>query len=161
MNGGHFVDPIIHWTIWLWHSIMVSTVSWVMKLCTRPVVLTLTFSWPFCKVTKNLEFFAHCTMNGGHFVDPIIHWTIWLWHSIMVSTVSWDDEVVHKTCCFDLDLFLQYHKKNLEFSMMVSTVSNDDVVVHNIYCFDLDLSLIFWKVTNNLDSFPFLQWLLD
>ena len=34
----------------------------------------------------------------------------------MVSTVSWDDEVVHKTCCFDRDLiliFLQGHE-NLE-----------------------------------------------
>ena len=29
-----------------------------MKYCTRPVVLTLTVSWPFWKVTKNLEFFC-------------------------------------------------------------------------------------------------------
>ena len=28
----------------------------VMKLCTRPVVLTLTFSWLFCKVTKTYKF---------------------------------------------------------------------------------------------------------
>ena len=35
----------------------------------------------------------------------------------MVSTVSWDDEVVHKTCCFDHDIlltFLQGHE-NLDF----------------------------------------------
>ena len=46
----------------------------------------------------------HCTMNGGHFVDPITHWTIWLWPLIMISTVSWHDVVVHNTYCFDLDL---------------------------------------------------------
>ena len=42
------------------------------------------------------------------------------WPLIMVSTLSWDDEVVHKTYYFDLDLsltFLQGHK-NIEFSIL-------------------------------------------
>ena len=98
-----------------------------MKLCTRPVVLTLSFSWPFCQVTKkNLEF-SHIVacMNGSNFVDTIAHWTVWHWPSIMVSTVSKDDVVVHKTYCFDLDHFLMV-----------------------------------WKVTNNFDSFHFVQWML-
>ena len=133
MNGGDFV---YHITVWLWPSIMISMVSWddkvVQKTCwfdldffylfTRSQKLRFLFwPWPFRKVHENLVFCAHCTMNGGHFVDPIAHWTVWLWPSIMISIVSWDDEVVHKTCWFDLDL-----------------------------------SLILLKVTNNLDSFPFL-----
>ena len=31
----------------------------------------------------------------------------------MVAIVSWEDEVVHKTCCFDLDL--QTGHENLEY----------------------------------------------
>ena len=72
-----------------------------LKSCTRPDVLTLTFF----QGHENLEFVTNYTMNGDHFVDSIAHWTIWHWPSIMVSTVSYDDEVVHKTCCFDLNLF--------------------------------------------------------
>ena len=55
-------------------------------------------------------------MNGGQFVDTITHWTVWLWPSIMVS-VSWNDEVVHKTYCFDLDLSLMLVKvtNNLDY----------------------------------------------
>ena len=34
-----------------------------------------------------------------------IYWIVWHWPAIMISTISQVDEVVHKTCCFDLDLF--------------------------------------------------------
>ena len=39
----------------------------------------------------------------------------------MVSTVSWDFEVVHKTCYFDIDIFLTYLQghTNLDFSHIV------------------------------------------
>ena len=38
----------------------------MMTLFTRPIVLTLIFLWPFCKVTSNFLFFRHFTINGGH-----------------------------------------------------------------------------------------------
>ena len=91
----------------------------------------------------------------------------------MVSTVSWADEVVHKTCCFDLGSFLDrftrsqklrifrtlYHDRghfcghhnSLNFDLqMVSTVSWDDEV-HKIYCFDIDLFLTFLKGHKKLE----------
>ena len=77
----------------------------MMKLCTKPIVLTLTFYWPLCKVTK-IYIFWHIVPWMVHFVDTITHWTIWHWSLIMVSTVSNYDVVVHKTYCFDLDLSL-------------------------------------------------------
>ena len=64
----------------------------MLKLCTRFVVLTLTFSWPFCKVTRKLIIFPYCIIDGGYFVDIIAHWTVWHCPSIMVSTVSKDDQ---------------------------------------------------------------------
>ena len=111
-----FVDPITHWTVWLGPSIMVSTVSWNDEVVHKTCWFDLD---RFARSPK--LFFAHCTMNGGHFVDTITHWTIWIWLSIMVSTVSWDDEVVHNTCCFDLDLFLTFLQghENLEFLHIV------------------------------------------
>ena len=45
-----------------------------------------------------------------YFVHNMIYSTIWHWLSIMVSTVSKDDVVVHKTYCFDFDLSLTFWK---------------------------------------------------
>ena len=120
-----FCGPITHWTVWLWSSIIVSTVSWDDEVVHKTCCFDLDNFLTFFQSHKKLGIFPHCTMKGGHFVDTIAHWTVWLWPSIMVSTAS-----------------------------------NDDVVVHKTYCFDLDLSLILYKVTNNLDYFPFLQWML-
>ena len=61
----------------------------------------------FLQIHVNLEFFPHCAMNGGHFVDTI--------NSLNCLTLTFDhgfnsedDGVVHKTCCFDIDLFLAF-----------------------------------------------------
>ena len=102
----HFLWTITHLTVWLWPSIMVSTVSWDDEVAHKTCCVDLHLFLTFLQGYENL-ILAHCTMNGGHFVGPMTHWTAWLWPSIMVSTVSWDDDVVHKTCCFDLD----FHKK--------------------------------------------------
>ena len=46
----HLISPLI----------MISTCMMkTLKLCTLPIVLTLTFLWPFCKVTKNFSPFDH------------------------------------------------------------------------------------------------------
>ena len=100
------VDPITHWTVWLWPSIMVSTVSWDDEVAHKTCCFDLDIFLIFLQGHENLEYFVHYIMNGGHFVDPIAHWTVSLWPSIMVSTVSRDDEVAHKTRCFDLYPFL-------------------------------------------------------
>ena len=110
----------------------------------------LVWPWLFLDLSlghENLILLAHCTMNGGHFVDPIAHLTIWVWPSIMVSPVSWDEEVVHKTCCFDFDIFLTFLQgyNKLRFvctvwlwpSIMVSKDSWDDEVVDKTCCCDL------------------------
>ena len=103
----------------------------MLKLCTRLVILTLTFSWPFCS-HKNHIICPYCTMNRGHFVDTIAHWTVWHWPSIMVSTVSNDDVLVHKTNCFDLDLSLKLWKvtNNLDYFLLFKM---DSVIVTLFY----------------------------
>ena len=58
----------------------------MVKLWTRPVLFTLEFSWPCCKVTKKLRIFPHYAMNWGHFVDTITHLAVWHWPLIMSST---------------------------------------------------------------------------
>ena len=115
-----------------------------MKLCTGPVVLTMTFSWPFCKVTKTFHTLYHEPRD--HFVYTITNWTVWLWPSIMVSTVSWDDEVVHNTCCFYLYIlltFLQGHK-NLEYSFNHLTLTFDHGFNSYLGCWSCVQGLLFW-----------------
>ena len=105
------VEPIVHWTMWVWPSIMVSTVSWDDEVAHKTRWFDLDLFLIFSLSHENWEFCAHCTMNRGHFVDTITHWTVSVLPSIMVSTVSWDDEVAHETRCFDLDLFLTFSQR--------------------------------------------------
>ena len=125
---------------------MVSTVSWDDEVAHK----TCCFDLHLFARSRKLRIFLTLYHERGSLCGPITHWTAWLWPSIMISTVSWDDEVVHKTCCFDLDLFARsqklinfltlYHERGSRCghhnywtawhwpSIMVSTVSNDDVV---------------------------------
>ena len=118
----------------------------MITLCTIPVVLTLTFSWLFCNVTNSYDFSHIVSRTVDHFVGTIAHWTVWHWPSIMVSTVTFDDEVMHKICCFDLDRFFAHCTMNGGHfvdaithwtirhwpSIMVSTVSKDVVCTRPI-----------------------------
>ena len=66
--------------------------------------------WPWIFLDlfhKNLYLLLHIVpWIGVTFVDPITHWIVWHWPSIMVSTVNNGVVFVHKTYCFNLDLSL-------------------------------------------------------
>ena len=143
-----------------------------MKLCTRPVDLTLTFL-------------------QSHIV-PITGVTLWTPQLIELFDIdlrSWFQQLARmmKLCTTPIVLTLTFPWPfckvtwKLKFFHIVSwmrgggslvdtcnsfnhltliinnvfTVSNDDVVVHKTYCLDLDLSLMLWKVTTTLYSFHF------
>ena len=114
MNRGHFVDAILlvpHWTVchlltFDHHGFNIYLGWWS---CAQDLLFwPLYFVYLFSK-TYNLYTFYH---ERGHFVDVITHWTLWHCPSVKVSTVCSDDEVVHKTYCFDLDLLRPFFSRS-------------------------------------------------
>ena len=62
----------------------------MMWLCSKPIVLTMTFSDLF-EMLKNIKIFLLCAMDGGNFVDTITHLThkIMTINNIFASLLVW------------------------------------------------------------------------
>ena len=52
---------------------MFSTVNWDDEVVHKAYYFGRDLILTFLQGHENLELFAHCTMNGGHFVDTITH----------------------------------------------------------------------------------------